>query len=165
MIVLPDIANTAKPVPIRGVDIQPRGLGMHDLIELMTETPSLRKAFDGSGKTSLLDVVAASRPLLIGFISRGTGIDPTSVATLEAHEEALLLAPIIENTMRAGIGPFVQLMNSIAKAIGGEDADPATTLKDVDEKLRAKIRARATRGMDSSSNASPSSTEDSPTVQ
>lgn len=166
MIILPDLDNHAAPVKIRGVDIQPRGLGLHDIIVLMTEVPDLTKVFDGSGKTSFMTLIIKNDTLLKGIIMRGAGLSPESAASLDASEEASLIGPILEQTVRAGIGPFVRLMETAAKVLDPEiPGNKELNLAGVDhEKIRAAALAGATRSMKSREKPSPSSSQDSTTM-
>lgn len=157
---LSDLGQQAKTESVRGVDITPHGLGIGDLIKLAVEVPAILKVFDGTanGSRLLFDVIMSSDTLTHQVIALGCDIDLESASDLVASEEALLLGPIVEQTLRAGIDPFAQLMQSIARAITPE-AEKGEGME-ID---RDAIRRKAESFL-SSKNASRSSEMDSPST-
>lgn len=153
---LPDLGNVGAQIEVRGVAVTPRGLGLGDLITLMVETPALLKAgYKDIG--TFMQVLLSSQALLNRVFEICCDLSQAAAAKIDASEQAMLLAPIMEQTFRAGIGPFAKLVETAVAILDPEL--PGNQILQNDE-LRDKIRAKA-RSMNSSPKPSDSSTQDS----
>lgn len=127
MVSLVDIGPLTKMVPIRGNEVQVRGVSALMIFDLLTKSNELRLIF--AQRAIDADVVAAliqqAPEAVAEIIAAATGKqgDPATIAfaltELGAGETALFLNPIIELTFPQGIQSFVDGLADLARKAGG----------------------------------------------
>lgn len=140
MVGLLDIAPAAEIVSVRGKEIPVNGLSLTDIRDLMAAFPNAAGLFSGGVNAGSLmaaapDFVAAAICLAIGM--KGTAEEREAVKKMAAGDQVKLLNAVITLSAPDGVGPFVDLIASLASG--------AEALGDQTEKVSAMSSRQRSR--------------------
>jgi hypothetical protein len=115
MVGLIDIVPLVERVTIRGHEVEVRGLDLTQLGLLLWRFPEFRKLYE----TRRLDVealLAAGAPAVAALVAASCPdtITEESARNLAPGEQAEILAKILKITMPSGVGPFVEILGTLA---------------------------------------------------
>jgi len=124
MVALTDIAPSTRTVPVDGKDVSVFGVSAQGIASLLGEFPQLQKIFVGEqAQLTPMGLVQAVPEAVASIIAAGCGQPGDKEAIKVAARLALqaqldLLNVIIDLTMPAGIGPFVDALNAVFVKLG-----------------------------------------------
>lgn len=111
-----DSVPSVELVRHRGSDVETRGLGFEQIIDLVCRFPSIVKVLD---KGKPLAMTEFADPVINIMIAMATGVagdeeQEANIANLKLGERAAFMASIIRQTAPDGVGPFVDLLNALS---------------------------------------------------
>lgn len=126
MVSILDIAPVGENVTIGGKEWPVHGLSITDLRDMMVAFPDAGALLgEGVNAGTLLarapDLVAAAICLSLGF--KGTKEERESVSRWPAGEQVKVLNVIIKLSAPDGVGPFVELVQSLVAGAEGVDVE------------------------------------------
>lgn len=129
MVGLLDLAPVADTISIRGAEIPVYGLTLADIRDVMAVFPDVATLFTGGSTAgALLKSAPEAVLVMLAAGTRASEAERPVLATLYAGEQIAMLNKILKLTTPDGIGPFVELVQSLA-AVQDQGRAPAATGK------------------------------------
>jgi hypothetical protein len=140
MATLLDIAPLIKNVEIRGTKLIVKGISAQGVVYLFTRFPILRmlmtgKQIDGLTIESFIvmapEAIAAVIAVGLGYVGENVEEQEQAeaiTAGFSIDEQIHVLTEIMEVTLPRGVGPFVEMINSLASKAEGLGKGAATKL-------------------------------------
>lgn len=123
---LADIGPLTKTVPIRGLDFTVKGVGLHDVFDLLEQFPALKSVIAQRAVTGDIAIaIIEGIPGAIGsIIAAGCGEagDAKAIAaaqTLAVGEQMELIEAIADMTFPRGVKSFVASLEKLIAQAGG----------------------------------------------
>lgn len=134
MVSLVDLGPLKKTVPIRGLDIEVKGITAHDIFALLQDYPELRyvlagKKTEGDVVVSLINGIPGSLGSIIAAATGHAG-EPEHIGaaqTLTVGEQTLILEAAIELTFPQGVSSFAASLAKLASQAGARGWGAATS--------------------------------------
>ncbi len=109
----------AITVPVRGKDVEVRGVSLGDIAYLIQHYPEVKDLFAGKDVTFTVDTLLQRGPELVcGVLACGLGVSGNEkgmaiIRDLSLEEQADLLDAILKETFKGGLGPFVEKVTAM----------------------------------------------------
>lgn len=128
-----DIAPVAEKVAIGDKEIECEGISLEGVANIVRRFPAIRGVIWNGVENKTLDVEGLIQALLTeapdaiaAILAAGTGklgseLHERAAARLPIESQLDLLSPILKGTMPNGIGPFVEKLMALFRAVGGDD--------------------------------------------
>lgn len=123
---LKDIAPSFRSVEVKGVAVPVTGISALGVAYLFNRFPVVREMIGGKDVDLSIDAIAKLAPdAVAAIIATGTGCvnDPDAeavAASLGVEHQMDLLEAIMQETMPAGVGPFVERLSKTFKGLNVE---------------------------------------------
>lgn len=120
-----DSVPSVELVKHRGSDVETRGLSFEQIIDLFDRFPSIVGVLD---KSKPVTMKSFAEPAINIMIAMATGVagdaeQEANISNLKLGEKAAFMAAIIRQTAPDGIGPFVDLLNTVSAPVAADEEE------------------------------------------